>query len=297
MKPLFATTAAALLLSAALAGATTTSVNTGSLGAAANGTNSNGVTFSSNSPLKAPGDVSAVYGNGTTAAPVNTTIPFNPALNPAANQPFTVEFWVNPAKDAENGGWAPVFNRVTDGNRSGWTFFQRGATGSSTTGGWNFVMYTGVGSNIGNQITGGGSSFAIGTWTQVVSVWDGTKINLYMNGVDTGAVSTGGGMAYNVNSASSPATFSVGSYDTGLNSYFGGLVDETAFYSKALTPAQILAHYNAASSTSAGVYSNLVKSDGALLYLQGSAVPEPTGAGLAALGLLGLITRRSRRGV
>ncbi|MES2708157.1 MAG: LamG domain-containing protein [Verrucomicrobiota bacterium] len=284
MKQIFKT-AAALLLGTGLAGAATTSVNTGSLGAVANGTNSDGVTFSSNSPLKAPGDTSAIYGNGSSATPINTTIPFNASLNPSSASPFTIEFWVNPAQDANN-GWAPVFNRVSASPRSGWTFFQRG----SADGGWNLALYNGTGSDVGKQITGGGSSFAVGAWTQVVGVWDGADLSLYINGVNSGSTSSGTG--YN---ASTSAVLSVGSYANGDNSFQGGLVDETAFYSKVLTPAQILAHYNAASSTTAGVYSNLVKADGALVYLQNAQVPEPAGLSLAALGLLAAVGRRQRR--
>ncbi|RYD33237.1 MAG: LamG domain-containing protein [Verrucomicrobiaceae bacterium] len=275
----------ALLLGTALAGAATTSVNTGSLGAAANGTNSDGVTLSANSPLAAPGDLSGSYGGGSTATPVNTTIPYNAAVNPSAASPFTIEFWVNPNQDTNN-GWAPVFNRVSASPRSGWTFFQRGSAG----GGWNLALYNGDGSSVGKQITGGGSAFAVGAWTHVAGVWDGADLSLYINGVNSGSASSGTG--YN---ASTSAVLSVGSYANGDNSFLGGLVDETAFYGQALTAAQILGHYNAASSTTAGTYSGLVQADGALVYLQNLApVPEPAATSLAALGLLAAANRRRR---
>lgn len=285
-----ATSAAAFLLSAVFAGASSVSLNTGSLGAAANGSNSDGVTLSTNSPLSVAGDSSAVYGGGSTANPINTTIAYHSAVNPAATSPFTIEFWVNPGVDGDT-GWAPVFNRVSTGDRSGWTFFQRGSSASATSGGWNLALYSGSGSSVGKQITGGGSSFVVGSWTQVVGVWDGTDLSLYINGVNTGAAASGAGYK-----ASSTATFSVGSYETGSNSTAAtSYVDETAFYNTALSAAQIQAHFNAASSTTAGVYSDLVKADGALVYLQNNAVPEPAGASLAALGLLGALTRRGRK--
>lgn len=263
------------------AGAATTSLNTGSLGAAANGTNANGVGLGKAGPLKDVKDTAVQYGGGSAATPVNTTVPFVAALNPSSTNAFTIEFWVNPSEDTNNGS-APVFNRISEGNRSGWTFFQRG----SAAGGWNFAMYNGSGSTVGKQITGGGSSFAINTWTMVTGVWDGTDLSLYINGANSGAVASGTG--YN---ASTTATFSVGSYAIGDNS-FPGLVDETAFYNKVLTPTQISAHYAAASSTTSGTYSNLVKADGALLYLQNAQVPEPGAFSLMALGLLATLKRR-----
>ena len=72
----------------------------------------------------------------------------------------------------------------------------------------------------------------------------------------------------------------MGSYANGDNSFLGGVVDETAFY-----------HFAAASNPAAGAYSNLVKADGALLYLQNAQVPEPGAISLMALGLLAALRR------
>src|SRR6476469_3275668 len=69
-----------------------TSINTGSLGAAANGTDSDTVTFGPGA-VTAGGDKSAVY-NGVTGT--NTTVPFQSQLNPAVASPFSIEFWSNP---------------------------------------------------------------------------------------------------------------------------------------------------------------------------------------------------------
>jgi hypothetical protein len=274
MKPRIISTFAAMALLCSSAHAVTTSINSGSLGAAGNGTNADAVTLGVAGPLAAAGDTAAGYSGGS-----NTTVPFNEALNPSSTSPFTIEFWANPATDVTDGsGPSPVFNRVSSGNRSGWVFFQRSAAQ-----GWNFGMYNGSGSTVGRSITGG--TYTPGAWTHVVAVWDGATPSLYVDGVNTNAAISGPG-GYN---ASGTAIFSVGAYDTGSNP-FNGAVDETAFYSAALSPTQILAHYNAAASTTPGAYSNLVVADGAVLYLNN--VPEPTSAVLMLLGLAGVMRRR-----
>lgn len=235
-----------------------TAYNVGSLGTAANGLNTPDVV------IDQPGAIAAPIGNDTDhssfyngaaggTAGAHTTIPFNAALNPPSGSPFTIEFWAKP--QAWDNDDCPVFNRVTSGNRSGWAFFQRDA-GT----GWNWRLYNGNGSTVGWDLTGG--TAVLDSWSHVVGVWDGASAKLYVNGVDTSAQNTGAG-GYN---ASTSAIFSVGSYDTG-GTATTGFIDEVAFYGAALTAAQIQAHFDAASSTTPGAYSALVRADGARLYL------------------------------
>jgi Concanavalin A-like lectin/glucanases superfamily/PEP-CTERM motif len=262
-----------------LAPAQTTSYNTGSLGAAGNGTNSVGVITGLPGVVTAGGDLAVGYSGGE-----RTTVPYNAALNPPSSSPFTIEFWAKPFLTTDDAvGPAPLFNRVTPGNRSGWVFFQR-----SPTTGWNFRMYDGNGSNVGFSLEGGSNAQDI--WTHVVAVWNGTSPTLYVNGTLADDTSTGSGI-YN---ASTSAIFSIGSYDDGSNP-FNGAVDETAFYNRALTPAQILAHFNAVTSPAAGIYSSLVIADGAVEYLQNNGIPEPSSIFLLASGLIGWAGLKRRR--
>jgi hypothetical protein len=271
--------AVALLFGAATAAhAATVSPNTGSLGSAANGTNADAVT-SGPGAVSAGGDLSAVY-NGVTGT--KTTVPFQPALNPARTSPFSIEFWANPT--ASDNDDAPVSNRISSGNRSGWTFFQRDAAT-----GWNFRMYNGVGGGLGWDLTGGTST--LNSWSHVVATWDGSAAQLFVNG--TLADATNDPAATGVYNASSAANFIVAMTDSG--SPFTGSVDEAALYGTALTPAQILSHFTTATSGAAGAYQSLVRADGALLQLSNNPVPEPTSVALLGAGAALLLRRRTSR--
>jgi len=258
--------------------AATTSLNSGSLGAAANGTSTPGVVQGLPGPLAAAGDGAAGYSGGE-----RTTVAYHPELNPAASSPFTIEFWARPT--ASDNDDTPISNRYATGNRSGWTFFQR-----EPNTGWNFRMYSGDGGNSGWDLTGGTST--LGVYSHVVATWTGSTAQLYVNGVlvdDTNA----GGLSgiYNPNSASISPVLSIGAnFDGGSPS--NAYIDEVAFYPTALTPAQIAAHYATAGSAVPGAYASLVKSDGALLYLQN--IPEPSSVLLLGVAALGGLARRRR---
>jgi Concanavalin A-like lectin/glucanases superfamily len=267
-----------VLGTAGAAGAQTVSPNTGSLGPSANATNSATVTFGPGA-VTAGGDQSAVYSGATGSSTVR---PFLPALNPPAASPFTIEFWAQPT--ASDNDDAPVSNRVAAGNRSGWVFFQRAAAT-----GWNFRMYNGVAGGLGWDLTGGTAN--LNAWSHVVATWNGSAATLYVNGVLADA--TNDPAATGVYNASGSADLILAATDTG--SPYAGLVDETAFYAAALTPAQILNHFNTASSGTPGAYHALVQSDGALLQLSNNAVPEPGTVVLTGTAALLMFGRRAVR--
>jgi hypothetical protein len=255
-----------------------TSPNTGSLGSAADGTDSATVTNGTGVVTAGGTDKSAVY---TGVAGSNTTVPYQAALNPGVASPFTIEFWGNPS--ASDNDDAPVSNRVSAGNRSGWVFFQRAAAT-----GWNFRMYNGVGSNLGWDLTGGTAT--LGTYSHVVATWDGTAAQLFVNGVladsSNDPAATG---VYNPNPAGAGMT--IASVDTGSSPY-AGAIDEVAFYPSVLTDAKILNHFNLATSATPNAYFNQVRADGALLQLSNN-VPEPTS--LLLLGAGGALLLRRRK--
>jgi hypothetical protein len=81
----------------------------------------------------------------------------------------------------------------------------------------------------------------VGGWHHVVATKAGATSKLYIDGVDrTGAVA-------NATLIDNDETVSIAidTYPTGGVELFAGGIDEVAVYNRALTPAEVLAHYNA----------------------------------------------------
>jgi hypothetical protein len=264
--------------------------NSGSLGATGNATNDlpTGVVHSFPGALAGDGN-SAVFFDFST----RTEIPWNAALNPTNDQPFTIEAWFYPASDQINAGQCPINNRYapSGADRQGWVFFQRapnqdyvGKPGFEGVG-WNCRMYRGSGGSSGLDVVSQ-VPYEIGKWTHVVVVYDpvdpvsNATLTIYINGVAANTNTWTGGTAgtdpgYVANSndhADAAAALAIGNYNntagTSLNPYFGG-VDEFALYSAKLTPAQILAHYQNGTNVNRGTpYDVLIKSLNPVAYLR-----------------------------
>ncbi|NOS71914.1 MAG: LamG domain-containing protein [Verrucomicrobia bacterium] len=243
------------------------------------------------------------------------TIPFTPAINPPNTQPFTIETWFYPATDQNNVGMAPINNRYTVGaNRQGWTYFQRKVNADSTGGdpvGWNFRMFSGVGGGSPLDTTAV-VPFEVGKWVHVVTVYDPTSdteatVMMYINGVMAVSNHMSGQPLYQpctgdhdtvTESPAGQPGMSIGCYNncnTGLNPYFGG-ADEFAWYSNALSPAQILSHYqNGTNANRATPYDVLVKSHNPVVYLRLDEIApsEATAVNLGDVRSAGLATHRS----
>ncbi|HYT59113.1 MAG TPA: LamG-like jellyroll fold domain-containing protein [Haliangiales bacterium] len=260
--------------------------NSGSLGAAGNATNDlpAGVVHPFPGAIAGDGNRSEFFDFST-----RTEIPWNAALNPPNNQPFTVEAWFYPASDQTANGQCPINNRYapSGADRQGWVFFQRKPDASYTGGeqvGWNCRMYNGIGSSGRLDVTSL-VPYQVGKWQHVVVVYDPVEVTnatltIYIDGVAAntniwtgGASGTDPGYAANTNDhADTAAALSIGNYNntagTSLNPYFGA-VDEFALYTNKLTGAQILAHYQNGTNANRGQpYEALIKSHNPVVYLR-----------------------------
>jgi hypothetical protein len=87
-----------------------------------------------------------------------------------------------------------------------------------------------------------GGNAANGVWTHVVGTYDGTTINLYVNGILAQSVLKQGTITTSSNS------LYLGRDPANLGREFHGLIDEPAIYSRALSQEEIQAIFNAGSA-------------------------------------------------
>lgn len=272
---------------------TNVNVNIGSLGASGNATNLNVRAY----PGAVQGDPNFSQFYDSTARAI---IPFTPALNPPNTQPFTMEAWIYPASDQINSGEAPIANRYaySGADRQGWVIFKR-APSDSYAGqpgyegvGWNFRMYTGVGSGSGLDVTSQ-TPYQVGKWTHLVVIYDpvtpnDATLSMYVDGTLANTAhwqndATPGYAANTDNHAPSeavngPAGLSFGSYNNtqpGSNPFFGA-VDEFAFYTNKLSEQQILSHYQSGTNFArSSSYEALVQSARPVAYLRFGELSRP----------------------
>ncbi|HUR46790.1 MAG TPA: LamG-like jellyroll fold domain-containing protein, partial [Candidatus Saccharimonadales bacterium] len=240
--------------------------NSGSAGAAGSG-------FYNAATHPVPG---ALSGSADTAARFtaaqNGSVAYTSGLNSAGA--FTVEAWLRPATNFTDATLTcPVSSVNVTSPRNGWLIYQ-------SSGGFNFRTYNQNTTATAVSITGGGA-LTVGAWYHVVAVWDGSVGQLYVNGTLT---------------ASSPPTnffpnvstpFTIGTRSDAAFPWIGD-ADEVAYYTTALTPAQITAHYQSGINNGSA-YNGLVLADAPVGYwrLNEAAYVTPTAANSGSLAAAG----------
>ncbi len=146
-------------------------------------------------------------------------------LDFSGTAPFSVEAWVNVAHTTNQFRHA-VNHESQTGDREGYAMFLQ------TSGNLAFERF--VAAN-GNTLQGPVAK--LNQWYYVVGTYDGAKLTFYVNAAMVA-------QAGDARSRSPLADdFYIGAGET--IKFFDGVVDEVAIYDKALTPAQIAAHYHA----------------------------------------------------
>ncbi len=233
--------------------------NTGSLGA---GFSAEYQAMSSSRGL--PG---ALAGDPDTAVSIvgsggqQVVVPYSPDYNP--NGPFSVEFWAKPANVA--GGRHTVAIAMVNGqnpsngdDRSGWAVIQNG-------GDWQAILgydHSDGATFYGTTLTAS-STVVEAEWQHVVMVYSGAAVSLFVNGTEVASQAPDLPMLPNTG-----APLILG--DRGYTGWdYNGLVDEFAFYTGALSAAEVKAHYdNGVNASRSKPYPDLVQEKAPALYLR-----------------------------
>jgi hypothetical protein len=156
------------------------------------------------------------------------SVPFNPDLNQPG--PFTTEGWVRPTSVGGTDEWrSPIGNFGGWGDSSGWFFYQSPGVGGASS--WIWVQK-------GGAIWVGGVPVRKNQWDHLAASFDGTTVTFYVNGVNSGSANA------STAAPNSGNPFCIGQRADN-NCFFDGNIDEVAFYTNALSEAQIQSHYQA----------------------------------------------------
>ena len=162
--------------------------------------------------------------------PGSVTVGYYDALNQQAA--FSFEIWAKPISIDQANWRCPIGNFSGWGAPSGWYVYQ--APGAPST----FAFIT---QPAGVWITS--PAIALLTWYHLVGTYDGTNASFYLNGALVGTQKAAGFVANTVNNNGvNPITLGNRGDASGYGA-FDGSVDEFAYYTNALTAAQVLAHY------------------------------------------------------
>ncbi|MFH1990532.1 MAG: LamG-like jellyroll fold domain-containing protein [Patescibacteria group bacterium] len=138
---------------------------------------------------------------------------------------ITLEMWV---KANSPGSYKYIASKFYNSDHASYAFY------TASSGGLRFYI-----GHAGGYILSpdAGTGIWDNNWHHVVGTYDGSKVRLYVDGVEkgTGTLTTVG-ITYNTNK------FYVGSYGNGF--YFNGIIDEAKIYDRALSADEALKHYN-----------------------------------------------------
>lgn len=229
--------------------------NIGSVGAVGNGSLI-GVARGKPSALASDPDYSMGFPG---VDPDRVRVPWQPQWNQTG--PYSVEFWAKPGQTA--GLQCPTasveFIPGPPAQRNGWLIYQGDST-LATGNGFVFRQYNSTGLASVSQAY---ANLTLDTtkWYHVVATFDGTTLQVYVNGSPGVSGTIAGTARANTNNNVSLA---FGGRSDGAQGYFSwnGLLDECAIYDTALSGAQVLAHYQAGTNAAPTTpYSQVVLND------------------------------------
>ncbi|MBI2282409.1 MAG: HYR domain-containing protein [Bacteroidetes bacterium] len=155
----------------------------------------------------------------------NVSIPVQPALNISAA--ITIETWIKPIKP---NGVQDIVSKSQSGTESG--YMLRTISGWITIDFWAYM--NGYGWKRLSVPFGAGK---LGQWHHIAATYDGKVMRVFIDAVQAGQLNFSGSLITNNN----PLTIGV---QPGYTSYFGGSLDETRIWNRALSQCEIAQHMN-----------------------------------------------------
>lgn len=167
------------------------------------------------------------------------SIPYQSSFDLGATSQFTIEYWFYRHSQA----WHVAFSQLS-------TTYGMGMTANYASRFWSGSdehMWT-IARAVPDQfnmieIMQRYNYPSLNVWHHVANVYNGTTMKTYIDGVQTGGTTnvTGIGLSPAANTTSLIGAMHQSSI---ITQYYDGLLDEMRIWKKALTPAEILSHYN-----------------------------------------------------
>lgn len=205
-------------------------------------------------------------------------VPYSASLG---SSNFTFEMWVK-VTNASTRALSPISFRDTNAQR-GFLLFAYNANTN-----WQFRTHSGA-TAVNLTST---NPVVLNAWTHVAGTFDGSRMRLFVNGMEAGTPVTNA--TYTPNTAA-PLRIGAGNNHTNVGDFFWpGSIDEVALYTNALAPERLLAHYqNGTNASRAMAYGALLASDAPVGYWRlnepapaSSTSPKPI-ANTGSLGAAG----------
>lgn len=173
---------------------------------------------------------SGKYGQGANFGSYTSKITVNDSNSISFTGPFTLVSWVFFLMNNNNQSLLEKYGTSGAGGTTPDGFFWRGINGGKIIGG---VVSTSTG-------VYGTSNTALGTgvWTHVGMTYDGTNLNYYYNG------NSDGSKACSTNPVNGTNNLRIGAIGDAGNANYYGYMDDTAMFSRALSPTEINQLYN-----------------------------------------------------
>ncbi len=150
----------------------------------------------------------------------------SPLLAPA--NALTIECWVRTDMAGQSDKW--FVNSVSRGfERKATTGFRLGLIGGKPC--LEIPLTT-----FSHHLTAN-AALPLGRWVHLAGTFDGTTMRIYMDGQECGSLQRPGALQPNDHS------LCLGNYDMKHKAHFTGFLDEVKLYNRALSPEEVLAHY------------------------------------------------------